>query len=174
VHSLKTKKKLRAELYGTKQVAEILGLHEWRVKNFSEGPAYGLPPALRVGSGRGSRRLYGWADIFRIAIAEHLVVCGFTAEAVGAAIKEIPASVLKPYEEMLQVEEPETEGRFSAKETPLLLSVHGAWRVRRAEELGETIKQTLRHTESPDGLFLFNLATFCDRVFKKLYAYWSQ
>src|SRR5438270_479836 len=56
----------RVELYGTSQVAEILGIPEWRVKNFSEGAAYKLPPAHRVGSGRGSRRLYGWEDIFRI------------------------------------------------------------------------------------------------------------
>src|SRR5207302_9816340 len=114
---MKAKSRAR-ELYGTKQVAEILSIPEWRVKNFSEGPAYGLPPAHRVGTGRGSRRLYGWGDIFRIAIAEHLVVCGFTAEAVGAAIREIPDSMLGPYEEMLRMEYPETEDRLPAKETP--------------------------------------------------------
>jgi hypothetical protein len=172
--TMKTKKPSRAELYGTKQVSEILGLHEWRVKNFSEGAAYGLPPTMRVGSGRGSRRLYGWGDIFRIAIAEHLVACGFTAEAVGWAIKEIPESVLGPYAEMLWMEKPESEGRLLAKDTPVLVLVRGAWRVRKANEMGKTVKQTLRHTESAEGLFVLNLATFCDQVFRKLYDYWSQ
>jgi hypothetical protein len=168
------KRAARAELYGTKQVSEILGIPEWRVKNFSEGAAYGLPPALQVGSGRGSRRLYGWGDIFRIAIAEHLVACGFTAEAVGGAIREIPDSLLGPYEEMLRMENPEGEGRLPAKKTPLLVFVGGAWRVRKASEMGGTVKQTLRHMESATGLFVLNLPTFCDRVFKKLNAYWSQ
>jgi hypothetical protein len=171
---MKPKKLSQKELYGTKQVAEILGLPEWRVKNFSEGPAYRLPPALRLGSGRGSRRLYGWGDIFRIAIAEHLVACGFTAEAVGEAIGEIPASMLGPYEEMLLVEDPESEGRLPARETHLLVSVGGKWRVRRASEMGATVKQTLRHTQSAAGLFALNLPTFCDRIFKKLNDYWTQ
>jgi len=171
---MKPEKQSQAELYGTKQVAEILSIPEWRVKNFSEGAAYGLPPALRVGSGRGSRRLYGWGDIFRIAIAEHLVAFGFTAEAVGSAIREIPDSMLGPYEKMLQMENPETEGHLPAKETPLLVSVRGAWQVRKASQIGQTVKKTLGHTESADGLFVLNLATFCDRVFKKLYDYWSQ
>lgn len=171
---MKAKKPSQAELYGTKQVSEILGIPEWRVKNFSEGAAYRLPPALRVGSGRGSRRLYAWGDIFRIAIAEHLVACGFTAEAVGSAILEIPDSLLGPYGEMLRMEKPETEGRLSQKDTPLLVFVLGIWRVRKASEMGETVKQTLRHAESAAGLFVLNLATFCDRTFKKLYAYWSR
>jgi hypothetical protein len=168
------KKPSRAELYGTKEVAEILGFDEWRVKNFSEGAAYGLPPAHRIGRGRGSRRLYGWADIFRIAIAEHLVASGFTAKAVGAAIREIPESVLWPYERLLLSEMPETEGRLPERATPLLVSMGGNWRVRKASEIRQTLKQTLRHTESAKGLFLLNLATFCDRVFKKLNDYWSQ
>src|SRR5581483_1392422 len=128
------KKSAPAELYGTKQVAAILGIPEWRVKNFSEGAAYRLPPAHRVGTGRGSRRLYGWEDIFRIAIAAHLVACGFTAEAVGMAVREIPESTLGPYEEMLRTQNPGTEGILSAKETPLLVCERGRWRVRKASE----------------------------------------
>jgi hypothetical protein len=113
-------------------------------------------------------------DIFRIAIAEHLVACGFTPEAVGSAMVEIPASVLNPYEALLQAEKPETEGHLQAKETPLLFSLRGFWRVRKASETAQIVKQTLRHTESAKGLFVLNLATFCDQVFSKLYAYWSQ
>jgi hypothetical protein len=173
---MRTKSQSRAELYGTSQVAEILSIPEWRVKNFSEGAAYRLPPAHRVGSGRGSRRLYGWADIYRIAIADHLVTFGFTAEAVGCAIREIPESVLRnaPYEEMLRLKNPDTEG-LSAKETPLLISTGGGtWQVRKASEVGKEVQQTLNHTESARGLFALNLATFCDRVWKLLEQYWSK
>jgi hypothetical protein len=170
--SMKTAKRSRAELYGTAQVAEILSVPEWRVKNFSEGAAYGLPPAHRVGRGRGSRRLYGWADIFRIAIADHLVAFGFTAEVVGRAIREIPESALGPYLVMLQLDDPAAVG-LPAKRTPLLLSVGGAWRVRNAGEVSREVRQMLKHSERPIGLFVLNLATFCDRVFKRLEDYWS-
>ena len=40
------------ELYGTKQVAEILKIREWRVKNFSEGQAFAFRHrCLRVAGG---------------------------------------------------------------------------------------------------------------------------
>ena len=87
-------KRSRAELYGTSQVAEILNIPEWRVKNFSEGEAYRLPPAKQVGRGRGSRRLYEWTDIHRILIANELVEMGFSPETVGQAVREIPESKL--------------------------------------------------------------------------------
>ena len=169
---MKHKQWPRPELYGTSQVAKILSIPEWRVKNFSEGAAYRLPPAHKVGTGRGSRRLYGWADIFRIAVADHLVACGFTAEAVGSAIREIPESVLGPYEAMLRSENPDFE-RLPAKETPILLKVGGGWRVSKASAATKEIRQTLRHTEKWRGIFVLNLATFCDQVFWRLERYWS-
>ena|ERR1700730_12395069 len=89
------KRKQQSEkLYGTKQVAELLRIPDWRVKNFSEGGAYGLPPSQTVGTGRGSRRLYRESDVCRIAIANALVTVGFSPEAVGKAIREIPESTL--------------------------------------------------------------------------------
>src|SRR5215470_3930259 len=102
------REKSRRELYGTKEVALILGIPEWRVKNFTEGAAYRLPAAHQVGSGKGSRRLYGWSDIFRLGIAVRLVNFGFTPVTAGAAIVEIPASTLAPYSAMLAAHEPET------------------------------------------------------------------
>jgi DNA-binding transcriptional MerR regulator len=88
------KRKEPEKLYGTKQVAEILGIPDWRVKNFTEGEAYRLPKPQLVGTGRGSRRLYTITDICRIAIANQLVECGFSPEAIGDAIEEIPRSLL--------------------------------------------------------------------------------
>lgn len=88
------KRKEPEKLYGTKQVAEVLGIPDWRVKNFTEGEAYRLPKPQLVGTGRGSRRLYTITDICRIAIANQLVECGFSPEAIGDAIEEIPRSML--------------------------------------------------------------------------------
>jgi DNA-binding transcriptional MerR regulator len=170
---VKPKTKSRPELYGTAQVAEILGIPEWRVKNFSEGATYRLPPAHRIGKGRGSRRLYGWEDIFRIAIAEHLVKCGFTAESVGRAVREVPESVLAPYSEFLRMEERNREN-LTRKETPLLVSAGGAWKVRSATETSRTIKQTVTHQGSAEGLFVVNLANLCDEAFRRLYDYWCK
>ena len=83
----KKEKRTEQQLYGTSQVARILDIPDWRVKNFSEGEAYRLPPSIQVGSGRGSRRLYTFEDVFRIAVADYLVKFGFTPEAVGRAIQ---------------------------------------------------------------------------------------
>ena len=89
-------KRREKKYYTTKEVADALSIPQWRVKNFTEGDAYRLPPALRVGSGRGSRRLYRWTDIYRMLIANELVDAGFTPEVVGRAILEIPESKLRP------------------------------------------------------------------------------
>jgi len=170
---VKPKTKSRPELYGTAQVAEILGIPEWRVKNFSEGAAYRLPPAHRIGKGRGSRRLYGWEDIFRIAIADHLVNCGFTAESVGRGVREVPESVLTPYEEFLRFAYPDRDS-LPKQETPLLVSVGGAWEIHNTTEVSRKIKQAMKHHGSDRGLFVLNLANFCDHVFRRLYDYWSK
>jgi hypothetical protein len=103
-------------LYTTKDVAKMLGVDNWRIKNFSEGGTYGLPPAIHVGRGRGSRRLYDWAGVCRMLIADELVEHGFTSESVGSAIREIPESKLI--------------GRDCAdSDYEVLLQIHGKWRV---------------------------------------------
>lgn len=85
-------------LFSTRQVAEMLGIEMWRVKNFSEGEAFRLPPTMLVGRGRGSRRLYDKKDVYRILIANEMTMMGFTPQAVGAAIREIAESRLVPDE----------------------------------------------------------------------------
>ena len=163
------KKKGKSELYGTRQVAAVLGLPEWRVKNFSEGEAYRLPPSLRVGRGRGSRRVYGWEDIFRIGLADRLVKFGFTPESVGAAVREIPESLLKPYQALLFAR---SEPTLRKKESPLLVNSGGEWQVKMATELRRTLSQTLEHEGTSVGLFVVNLANVFDAIFSDLQLYW--
>lgn len=175
----------RAELYGTKEVAKILGIPEWRVKNFSEGAAYRLPPAHQVGSGRGSRRLYGWSDIFRLGIANRLVDFGFTPETVGSALREIPESTLAPYRANLEAHEPHTRGQLKGNETPLLVQFGGEkfggiWRVFNASEIQSVWSRTVKHggstgdkREIREQIFVLNIANVCDSIFDRLYDYWT-
>jgi hypothetical protein len=163
-------KKPKTELYGTRQVAAILDIPEWRVKNFSEGEAYRLPPSVRVGSGRGSRRLYAWADIFRIGLADRLVKFGFTPDAVGQAVREVPESLLKPYQALLYAR---PEPKLSGKETPMLVNSDGQWQVKMATELRRILSDTLEHEGSSRGLFVVNLANVFDAIFSDLQRYWT-
>jgi hypothetical protein len=176
------KKQARRELYGTKEVATILGIPEWRVKNFSEGAAYRLPPALQVGSGHGSRKLYGWEDIFRLGIANQLVNFGFTPESVGAAVREIPESTLAPYTADLQVQaflqgKASSEAQLRSKETPLLVRLGGrlgqGWRVKKASEVRGELGKTVKHGGSSRALFVLNIANVCDSIFSRLERYWA-
>jgi len=164
------RKKERLELYGTRQLAAILGIPEWRVKNFTEGEAYGLPPGVQAGKGRGSRRLYGWEDIFRIGLADRLVKFGFTPEAVGRAVREVPESLLTPYQAMLF---DRSEPMLSKKETPLLVNFGGAWRTRMANQVQKEWSDTIKHEGSSRGFFVINLANVFDAIFSELYRYWT-
>ncbi len=175
---MKEKKQSRQELYGTKEVAQILGIPEWRVKNFSEGAAYRLPPAHQVGSGKGSRRLYGWEDIFRMGIADQLVNFGFTPESVGAAVREIPESVLGPYHANLLAHDPQYEGKLKRKETPLLVKAGGVkfeavWRLVMASKVQSEWIKTVEHGGTRGGLFVLNIANVCDSIFDGLQRHWA-
>jgi hypothetical protein len=164
------RKRTEPELYGTRQVAAILDIPEWRVKNFTEGEAYGLPPSVKAGRGRGTRRLYGWADIFRIGLADRLVRFGFTAEVVGRGVREIPESLLRPYAALLHAR---SDPKLAPKETPLLVNRNGEWHVRMASELKSILSGTLQHEESTRGLFMVNLANVFDAIFSDLHRYWT-
>jgi hypothetical protein len=176
------KRKPRQELYGTKEVATILGIHEWRVKNFTLGAAYGLRPAHQVGSGQGSRRLYGWTELFRIGIADQLVKFGFTPESVGEALGEIPDSILAPYTADLQAQaffegKPNSEGHLRSKETPLLVRLGGrlggVWKVKKASEVRGELGEAVKHGGSSRALFVLNIANVCDSIFSRLNRYWA-
>src|ERR1700682_5611540 len=87
------------DLFGTKQVAEILRLPEWRIQSFVEGGRYRMFPTAQVGSGRGSRRLFSSGDVFNIAVANRLVEHGFNPEVVGEALRKIPHDFWDEFEE---------------------------------------------------------------------------
>jgi len=153
-------------LYGTKQVAELLDIPEWRVKNFAEGEAYGFSPSHRIGSGRGSRRLYSYADVLRLAVANELVNCGFSAESVGRAIREIPESTLtKFWEAML---EPVAAGKPREKVLeylPFLILSDGQWRVNQAKAVKGMVGKALKNVGGgKHGLFILDLVGLVSEV----------
>ena len=120
--------------YSMGEVARIVGVDEWRVKNFTkDGTGFGLGPSYVYGKGRGSRRFFSFEDVLRIAIANELVECGFAPKVVGAAIREIAESVL-----LLK-----DMGQLKQEELPVLLCTHGEWRVRKVREVRAQIKKTL-------------------------------
>jgi DNA-binding transcriptional MerR regulator len=146
----------RAEkLYGTKQVAEFLDIPIWRVKNFSEGRAYGLPPLQTVGTGRGSRRLYNEVDIYRMAIANALVDLGFSPEVVGHAHSKIPESVLA-----------DVEGD-SPDDIPILVCKGGLWRVQRAGDVASLVDNTLIYPGEEFGIVILNISNVLEGVFQR-------
>ena len=143
--------------YGTKQIAAILDIPEWRVKNFTEGAAYGLPPsALPFGKGRGSRRLYTDQDLLRFAIADELVNCGFTPEDVGEAVREISESMLTSWTEQWIDEHKRTQ-------LPILVNVHGEWRVRKQAEVKKLASEVLSNDDWR-GLFILNFPSLLESV----------
>jgi hypothetical protein len=154
------KRKLRAEkLYGTKQAAEFLGIPEWRVKNFSEGKTYGLPPTQTLGRGHGSRRLYSEAAIFRLAIAAELVDFGFGPEVVKNALSKIPDSTLLG-----------VEGQ-SHEDMPILVCVAGQWRVKGSEDVHSLVENTLAIPGEELGMFILNFPNLIEGVFQRMQAY---
>lgn len=177
------KRKEPEKLYGTKQVAEVLGIPDWRVKNFTEGEAYRLPKPQLVGTGRGSRRLYTITDICRIAIANQLVECGFSPESIGDAMEEIPRSTLTRLPDPFKDdEEPPIELPGVANE--LLGRVKEQWKsaekrlrhsrlILRREggsdwQVGESVMFYLddEHPPKPDknGIFYLDLSALIDDV----------
>jgi hypothetical protein len=158
----KKKTDSQQDLYGTKEVAQILGIPEWRVKNFSDGAVYRLPPTIQVGSGRGSRKLYDRPGVFRLGVADHLLKFGFAPESVGQAVREIPESVLRPYG---------FKGKDKVGLTPALFNLgNGIWRHRLMKDAPT---RSLSQGEIP-SLFVLNLAYVCDLVFAGFERYWAR
>jgi hypothetical protein len=75
--------------FGTGEVAEVLEIPIWRLQKFLDSPQYQLSAEGKLGEGLGSRRVFKREDIYRIAIAKHLVQDGLVAKFVGALLEQI-------------------------------------------------------------------------------------
>lgn len=75
--------------FGTGEVARILGTEIWRVQKYLDSPKYRISPAGKLGSGRGSRRVFTDTDVYRLGIAEHLVRNGFSYKFISKALQQL-------------------------------------------------------------------------------------
>jgi DNA-binding transcriptional MerR regulator len=87
--------------FGTGDVARLLGTEIWRVQKYLDSPKYRITPTTSgLGSGKGSRRVFTDADIYRLGIAEHLVQNGFSYKFVSAALQQLEdEDLLGPFSE---------------------------------------------------------------------------
>lgn len=81
-------------LFGLSEVTAILStaerpVPEWRIKNFTQAAAYRLPPTAQLGTGRGSRRMFDWLGVVKLALADHLAEFGFAPESIGTLLPQI-------------------------------------------------------------------------------------
>jgi DNA-binding transcriptional MerR regulator len=80
---------LRSPTYGTGDAAEILGIPIWRLQKYLDSGQYNLSPTGKLGSGRGSRRVFTREDLHRIALANWLVKDGFAPQFVGSVVQQL-------------------------------------------------------------------------------------
>ncbi len=81
------------EFFTTEQVVELLGLKpkdKWRIIKFVEGKEYGIEPAMVMGKGLGSRRLYNLENVCEIAVALALLEAGLRPAVIGDALARLP------------------------------------------------------------------------------------
>lgn len=74
------------KLYSTGQVADMLSIPIWRVKNFTEGKAFGIEPTQVIGEGHGGRRLYDDKAVRKISTAALLTQAGLRPEIIGGIL----------------------------------------------------------------------------------------
>jgi len=81
----------RQKVFTTEDVVALLGLgaeDTWRVTKFIKSREYGIEPAMIVGSGHGSRRLYDIENVCEIGLALRLLEAGLRPRVVGQVLKE--------------------------------------------------------------------------------------
>ena len=75
--------------YTFSEVAELVGLPEATVKNWTFGRPLAITPSVSTGGGQGSRSLYSLYDVWRFAVARELVAAGFAPRAIQPVIDQL-------------------------------------------------------------------------------------
>jgi len=131
--------------FGTGQVAELLGVEEWRIKNFASGKAYGLESARAVGTSRKKIRVFSAGELLKIGVAVWLTRHGLTAPMIGNAMRVLDEKQLAHWAYRLEIE------GDSADDLPFLICA-GEWVLAEREQV---------HKKAVEGqhpiLFVVNL-----------------
>jgi hypothetical protein len=161
------KAKPMQNLYRSADVAKIIGVEEWRIKNFSQGKAYNLPPSIRLGSGKRKWRVYTFQDVLRHAIADELVRYGFGPEAVGKAIEAISDARLTSWtSEVAAAGEEGKEPDWEA--LPALVNTRGEWKVMNGRAFQDRF---LGYGGDWRGVFVLNYPSLLGQVIKQISEY---
>ncbi|HKS72483.1 MAG TPA: hypothetical protein VJQ82_04755 [Terriglobales bacterium] len=151
---MKQGKRHPKQVYGVKQVAEIIEVEPWRVKNFVHGGGYGLAPSAPWGK----QKRFTFQDVFRFALAQELVQCGFGPEAVGAAIKAVPDAVWRDWIDYGGG--PDGLARF------VLFQADGKWTLESGENAKKVVDACMEAHGKDSCLFLLNLSSFFEMFFR--------
>ena len=158
------KTKPMPNLYRAADIAKILGVKEWRIKNYSQGEAYNLAPSSRLGSGQRKWRVYTFQDVLKHAIADELVRYGFGPESVGEALGSISEPLLTSWTRHLAAtggegKEPDWESM------PMLVNVDGSWKVMKGAKIRE---QFFGYAGDWKGVFILNYPLLLRQVIKQI------
>lgn len=153
---------LRPRTYGTVDVALILCVDDWRIKNFVQGKSYRIwedeerneKPKKR---GRGKERHFTFDNLMRIAVANALCVAGFTPEVTGAALQKVKHREIKRWVDLYTV---------GGHPKPLcLVEASGNWKVLDSEELQTAFAAAC---EEDKGFFSLNLTSLWDGTVRRI------
>jgi hypothetical protein len=78
----------KEQIFWTAEVAEILGIPEWRVIKIATGEEYGIKPR-RSAKGSGTRRMYDIENVCAIALAVRLLETGLRPKVIGDVIRKL-------------------------------------------------------------------------------------
>jgi DNA-binding transcriptional MerR regulator len=78
----------REQIFLTGEVAELVGIPEWRVVKIATGEEYGIKPR-RSAKGSGSRRVYDIENVCEIALAVRLLETGLRPKVIGDVIAKL-------------------------------------------------------------------------------------
>lgn len=120
-------------LYSHSDAVAILRIAPDRLRNFMRVPAYAgvLSPAQHVGGrGRGTRLMYGWTELCKLAVADSLLTAGWQPSEVARA-----AAALTPHD--FRLPRDWDGGSEPPPSSPVLLYYRGRWSVWRAADVAE-------------------------------------
>ncbi len=134
--------------FGSGDLARVLGVDLWRIKNFSQGAAYRLPALQTIGSGTRRMRIYRTVDVFRFAVANQLEQSGHDPESIGAALDAIPAKHLDSWTDFAP---------DNAKDALVLCWLDSKWKVIKSKEARAAIADALEQSQPVVALNLYTL-----------------
>lgn len=150
----------RPRIYRTNDVAAILGVEVWRVKNFVQGKSFGLFPNEQTDEKpgkRGKQRQFSFEDLMRIDLANALSVAGFTPEVTGAALLKVTATEVRRWVNSYTAD--------ASRESVMLVQMSGKWKVLNETETKAAFADA---SDGYDGFFSLNLAELWEATVRSI------